>query len=109
MKNRSTFEGDGASLVVRIATLLLLVLMVFSLIFLSVPSTARAQRFFGPPTPPQVGSPSIPDSGAQSMYQGYFIKPWWEQGRVAYPPTPQQASPFNTPPWGVSSGDQMGY
>lgn len=71
---------------------------------LAVSHTADAQ-YFNPTPAPQIGSLPVPNAGVQGQYQGYFIKPWYKQGRVEYPMSPQQASPFNTTPWGANSED----
>jgi hypothetical protein len=88
----------------KLITRLFLIVVAFGFCCLISPQTADAQAFFQPPQAPKIGDVPPPNAGVWAQNQGQFLRDWTKAGRMSPPVSTQQAAPFNTPPWGVSSG-----
>jgi len=102
MKDSSNTETDVALGTAWLALKSLMGRLALAVVILSVTASA-VLSFSGPSSPPQVGSPQVPDAGWQARELG-GMQPWWQSGRVA--PPPSSSRPWVKPPSMYDTGSQ---
>jgi hypothetical protein len=86
--NANTYRAKRSA---RLVVWLLLLLVAPISLAVAIPSAEAAGPYSGPPNPPQLGNPPVPDAGWQAQEIGR-MQPWWQNDGVT-PSPPSIAQP----------------